>query len=375
MAYRVMLIENDRLLLEQLAQAVQSAEGFQLVARYQSASDALGQGKLFKPNIILLNIDNQDGATLIEKFIQVYPEAAIICMSEHSQAEGVSSMVQAGAKGFIIKPFNAEELKESVETFAKSGMEVSSHVMTFFSPKGKSGKTTLIANLALALGRRTQEQVGIIDADLQFGDMMAFFNLKPKATIVEAVHEIRYMSPVTLNSYFEKVTDHVHVLCGTSAPNLIDRVSIDGFENVVRMARNLFRYILIDVPPGFTPTSISAAELSDVTYVVTMLNGGYELQHTKRALEIFKDWQDYDKRVKPVFTRVTPCDIASQRRLEQALGEPVEAVIPNAYQIVSEAANNGSMAVDIEPDSELSQSVNRLAEKVIGHHHIRWDKP
>ena len=141
------------------------------------------------------------------------------------------------------------------------------------------------------------------------------------------------------------------------------------------MARNLFRYILIDVPPGFTPTSISAAELSDVTYVVTMLNGGYELQHTKRALEIFKDWQDYDKRVKPVFTRVTPCDIASQRRLEQALGEPVEAVIPNAYQIVSEAANNGSMAVDIEPDSELSQSVNRLAEKVIGHHHIRWDKP
>ena len=126
MAYRVMLIENDRLLLEQLAQAVQSAEGFQLVARYQSASDALGQGKLFKPNIILLNIDNQDGATLIEKFIQVYPEAAILCMSEHSQAEGVSSMVQAGAKGFIIKPFNAEELKESVETFAKSGMEVSS---------------------------------------------------------------------------------------------------------------------------------------------------------------------------------------------------------------------------------------------------------
>jgi len=375
LAYRVMLIENDRLLLEQLAQSVQGAEGFQLVARYQSANDALGQGKMFKPNIILLNIDNQDGATLMERFIKVFPEASIICMSERSQAEGVSSMVQAGAKGFIIKPFTSEELKESVETFAQSGMEVSSQVMTFFSPKGKSGKTTLIANLALALGRRTQEQVGIIDADLQFGDMMAFFNLRPKATLVEAVQEIKFMSPVTLHNYFVPVNQYVHVLCGTTAPNLIDRVSIEGLENVVRMARNLFHYVLIDVPPGFNPTSIAAAELADTTYVVTMLNGGYEIQHTRRALEIFRDWPDYSSRVKPVFTRVPHCDIATQQRLEQQLGEPVEAIVPNAYQVVSAAANNGSMAVDIEPDSELSQSVGRMVEKIVGHHHIRWDKP
>ena len=375
MAYRVMLIENDRLLLEQLSQAVQGAEGFQLVARYQSANDALGQGMMFKPNIILLNIDNQNGALLMERFTKVFTDASIICMSERSQAEGVSSMVQAGAKGFIIKPFTSEELKESVETFAQSGMEVSSHVMTFFSPKGKSGKTTLIANLAMALGRRTHEQVGIIDADLQFGDMMAFFNLKPQATIVEAVHEIRFMSPVTLHNYFAPVNKYVHVLCGTTAPNLIDRVSIEGFENVIRMARNLFHYVLIDVPPGFNPTSIAAAELSDTTYVVTMINDAYEMQHARRALEIFRDWPDYATRVKPVFTRVTPCDIAKQQQLEAQLGEPIEDIIPNAYQVVSEAANNGSMAVDIEPDSALAQSVNRMAEKIMGHHHLRWDKP
>jgi len=171
------------------------------------------------------------------------------------------------------------------------------------------------------------------------------------------------------------VNQYVHVLCGTTAPNLIDRVSIEGLENVVRMARNLFRYVLIDVPPGFNPTSIAAAELADTTYVVTMLNGGYEIQHTRRALEIFRDWPDYSSRVKPVFTRVPHCDIATQQRLEQQLGEPVEAIVPNAYQVVSAAANNGSMAVDIEPDSELSQSVGRMVEKIVGHHHIRWDKP
>lgn len=247
--------------------------------------------------------------------------------------------------------------------------------MTFFSPKGKSGKTTLIANLALALARKTEEQVGIIDADLQFGDLTLFFNLHPQATIVEAVHDIDDIAPVTLNNrYFTPVAKNVHVLCGTRSPNLIDRVSIRRFEDLVRMSRSLYRYLLIDVPPGFNPTSIAAAELADTTYVVSMVNGGYEVEHMRRALDIFRDWDDYESSVRPIFTRVTTCDASSLSHLEHDLGNSVDAIIPNAYQIVSAAADNGNMAMDIEPDSELAISVNRLAKNIIGRHRIRWNR-
>ena len=375
MAYRVLLVEGNRLMLEQLAQAIQGAAGFQLVARYQLPSDALGQGTLFKPNLILLDIDAQNMVSMLGDFRRVYPDAAIVCMSEQWQAEGASRMVQAGARGLIIKPFTAEELQESIDTFAKSGMEGVSQVMTFFSPKGKSGKTTLIANLALALARKTEEQVGIIDADLQFGDLTLFFNLHPQATIVEAVHDIDDIAPVTLNNrYFTPVAKNVHVLCGTRSPNLIDRVSIRRFEDLVRMSRSLYRYLLIDVPPGFNPTSIAAAELADTTYVVSMVNGGYEVEHMRRALDIFRDWDDYESSVRPIFTRVTTCDASSLSHLEHDLGNSVDAIIPNAYQIVSAAADNGNMAMDIEPDSELAISVNRLAKNIIGRHRIRWNR-
>ena len=57
------------------------------------------------------------------------------------------------------------------------------------------------------------------------------------------------------------------------------------------------------------------------------------------------------------------------------MGYPVEAIIPNEYLVVSEAADNGRMATDIQPDSQLSRSINKLADKIIGHKHIRWDKP
>ena len=51
------------------------------------------------------------------------------------------------------------------------------------------------------------------------------------------------------------------------------------------------------------------------------------------------------------------------------------AILPNEYLLVSTAANDGRMALDIKPDSALTHKINRLADKIIGRSHIRWDKP
>ena len=375
MEYHVMLVEGNRLMLEQLAHAIKEAPGFTLAARYQDPMDALGQGVVFHPNLILLDIDQQSGTGILADFLRVFPNTAIICMGERWQSEVASHVVQSGARGYLVKPFSAEELREAVDTFGKSGMEVSSHTMAFFSPKGKSGKTTLIANLAMSLAQKTGEPVGIIDADLQFGDMSVFFNLDAKSTIVEASRDVDFLSPISLNNYFLPVTDKVKVLCGTQNPSLNDKVEIEPFVNVLNMSKNLFRYVLVDIPAGFNPTSIAACEATDTTYLVAMINGGYEIRHMQRALEIFKDWENYTERVKTIYTRVTPCDIAAKLQIEELMGYPVEAIIPNEYLVVSEAADNGRMATDIQPDSQLSRSINKLADKIIGHKHIRWDKP
>lgn len=374
MAYRVLIVESDRLMLERLAAVVTATPGFELVARYQTLSDALGQGKIFNPNLVLLDIENQNAVALISDFLKVYPGVSILCMGEKWRAESASHIVQAGARGYIIKPFTGAELQEAVETFSKLGAEVGCEAFTFFSPKGKSGKTTLIANLAASLARKTNEQVGIIDADLQFGDMAVFFNLAPQTTIVEATRDAKFLSPVTLHPYYMQVAKNVRVLCGTATPNLIDKVSIAGLESIISMSRSLFRYLLIDVPPGFNPTSIAAAEASNTTFIVSMLNGGYELDHTRRALEIFGDWEDREERAKVVLTRVDPCTEQTRRDLSVKLGYPVTAVIPNEYATVATAADNGKMASDLRPDSELARSIDRLTDEITHAHRIRWDK-
>ena len=55
-------------MLERLSSVVRNTNDFELVARYQRTGDALGQGAMFKPNMILLDIDESDNvATLIDQ--------------------------------------------------------------------------------------------------------------------------------------------------------------------------------------------------------------------------------------------------------------------------------------------------------------------
>ena len=372
MAYRVILVESNRLMLERLSSVVRNTKDFELVSRYQRAGDALGQGGMFKPNLILLDIDEEDNLSMLEDFTKSFPDADVICLSAKWAPSDSESIARAGAKGFLIKPFTSEELQEAIRTFNKSSLSFGSDVIAFFSPKGKSGKTTLIANLGMALAQKTGQQVGVIDADLQFGDMSVFFNLAPKTTIMEAVRDINFLSPVTLNSYFLPIAENLRVLCGTKRPEYAEMIDIKAFTEVVDMARSMYRYVLIDIPSGFTPISIATAEASDTTYLVSMISGTFEIQHMRRAMEIFKAWPDYENRVRTIFTRVEPCDSSEQNKLSEALGYPKVAVIPNEYMLVSSAANNGQMAILEQPDSKFARFVNMLADEIIGSKaHVR----
>ena len=362
MAYRVLIAEHDKTMLDRLANVVQNIAGFELVATYQNLRDALGQGNVFAPNLLLLDADSEDAEELLGSFRRVYPDAFLLCMGREWRNDKVRRLTQAGANAYLIKPFSAEELQEAVQSLSEPNEEGEARTLVFFSPKGKSGKTTLIANLAMALARRTGEPVGIIDADLQFGDMGVFFNLTPRSTIVEAARDIYSLSSITLKSYFTPVSDRVSVLCGASRPELADEVTIDALETILSMSQSLFRYILVDVPQGFNAVSIAAAEASTTTYLVTMLNGAYELEHMRRALDIFKDWQDYETRAQVILTRA-PAGL--QQELTQKLGYPIAALIPNEYLTVSDAVDHGKMVIDLAPGNALVHAVDGLAQQII----------
>ena len=216
----------------------------------------------------------------------------------------------------------------------------------------------------MALARVSGEKVGIIDAETNFADMDAFLNLNPRSTIVEVLRDLTYLTSGTLEKYFEEVSDKVFVLCGAKTPQQAAFVEPEGLTKLINLARPNFRYLLVDLAPGFNPISIAAAEASERVYLTTMAGGAFEIKHLERAMEIFRSLDNWQQRVGCVITRMTP-DVRRAKELEEQIGCPV-TLIPNEYLLCSEAANNGRMAVDIGSGSPLTQQIDRMAFAIHG---------
>ncbi len=375
MDFRVLLVENNSIILDQSVNAINKAPGFTLAAKYKDSAGALGQGKVFRPNLILLDIDLEENIQVIPKFVREYPHATILCLCTQWDAELTARVMRAGAAGCLVKPFSAPELVDAVKALESSGQNVTSEVITFFSPKGKSGQTTFVANMALRLAAKEQKNVAIIDANLQFGDMAIFFNLTPTTTIMEACRDVKNLSPVSLTSYFVPATAQVSVLCGTRRPEDAEKIIPKNFVELIGMVRSRFPYVLIDLSVGFSEFTVSAMEASDLTFLVASEDSVFENRHLKKALYVFEGWGDsLQDKLKLVYNRVQNTSNAYKQQLEESIGYPITAFLPNEYDLVSRAADEGRMASDIRPESKLSTAINQLLRDLHGKHQIRWEK-
>ena len=272
--------------------------------------------------------------------------------------------LEAGITGCIIKPFSAKEILEYLRLYTIRGKHEPARYISFFSPKGRAGRTTLTALLALLIAEKTGERVALIDADLQFGDLPIFFDAEPKRTVVDATQDIKLLTPMTFAPYFMEIKKGVSLLSSPDRPEYAELVSPENLLEVVMMTGHIFRYVLIDLPAGFNPLSLNLCRISDVVFVTTMLNSGFEIKHVKKTMEMFESQESEGRKVKTVFTRVNPFTEEERQKIADRLGYPVDVMIPNEYRMIS-IANSGRLSRGLPTDTLLMKTISDMADKVI----------
>lgn len=364
MAYRVVLVESDPKILEELNNTLKKSPDFEVVSTYTNANDALGQSGVYNPKLFLIDIDNAKFLEMLPAFVDIYPNRIILGTMSSWNPDFAQKAAEANIAGCILKPFRANDIIEAMNLYQRRGKFKPARIVSFFSPKGRSGRTTLASLLALDVAKKSGESVALIDADLQFGDLPIFFDVEPDHTVVDAVHDIKMLTPVTLAPYFHKLTENVWLLSSPDRPEYAELVDADGLVSVIRMAGHVFRYVLVDLPAGFNPISVAVSNFADTNFVVAMINTGLEIEHMKRSLSLFKSRVREHKKTCPIFTRVHPCDEAQRVKMEMELGSPIIAIFPNEYNLVS-IANSGQILRGLPPDTLMSQTIEKLSEELM----------
>ena len=364
MDHKVIVIDGDSAQSDRIVEVIRESEYFSSVTNFSTVSSTIAYGSIFQPDIILLDVDNTENILTVPEILKTFPAAILFCMMKNWNADSADQCIKYGATGCITKPDDGEELINAIDIFSQRGSTKPAKVIAFFSPKGRSAKTTLVTNLALSLAQQSNEAVGIIDADLQFGDVPIFFDAEPENTIVEAIRNVGVLSPLKLSPYFMQVIDGLYILSSPKSPELAELVERENLIKIVRMAGNLYRYVLIDLPSGVDPFVMGVCEFADIIILSGMIGSGFEVQHMKRSLEMFQGWSHYGKKVHVIFSRVVPCNEKSKKRLSEELDNPIYAILPNEYLLMS-AANSGKLLERDELSASITEHFDRIAKGLI----------
>ena len=154
------------------------------------------------------------------------------------------------------------------------------------------------------------------------------------------------------------------LLSSPDRPEYAELVAPESLVDVVMMAGNIFRYVLVDLPSGFNPITLNICRIADHVFVTTMINSGFEVKHTKKTMEMFDTQADGRRRVHTVFTRVNPFTEENRQKIADQLGYPVDVMIPNEYKMIS-VANSGRLAKGLPEGTLLMKSISDMADRII----------
>ncbi|MBE3554257.1 MAG: response regulator [Thermicanus sp.] len=113
---RILLVEDDPMVLEINRSMVQKIPGFNVVG---TANDGVKAQKLIPsltPDLLLLDIfmPEQDGLKTLKKIRQGIPSPDVILITAAEESRIIHEALQNGAFDYIIKPFTYERLKQAL---------------------------------------------------------------------------------------------------------------------------------------------------------------------------------------------------------------------------------------------------------------------
>ena len=113
---RVLICENDPLLLTSLRDLINDSPGLEVVGAAVDAQDGAAQARLHRPDVVLLDVRMPEGGgTRAARLIrQELPAARLIAFSAHADRASVLSMLRAGASEYLIKGADTAFLVDAV---------------------------------------------------------------------------------------------------------------------------------------------------------------------------------------------------------------------------------------------------------------------
>ena len=116
MGKKVMLVDDTKFMRMMLANILKP-KGYEIVAEAGDGLEAVEKYNSLKPDVVTMDIvmPNMDGIEAVRNITSSDGNAKVIMVTAVGQESKVKEAIEAGARGYIVKPFQAPQVLEEVE--------------------------------------------------------------------------------------------------------------------------------------------------------------------------------------------------------------------------------------------------------------------
>ena len=367
---KVLVISENNKLLEAIAKFESlKQKNVSLVTLRSNLLNATQRIANEVPDVVILDVndDQHHEFDLVERFKTQYKNMAFMMMAKDSSTELLLKAIRAGFSEVIANPPSEAQLIQALDGHhAKINSNASheSKVISFISCKGGSGATFIATNLAYILTALFNKKVLLIDVNQYFGDASMYVSeQKPLMTLADVCNQINRLDYAFLETSLITVSPNFKILAATDNPASASDVLPEHLEKIIRIARNYYDYIVLDVGKQFDVLTVKALDISDSIYPVLQLVLPY-IRDAKHLLDMFKSLGYSNAKVHPIVNRYDRSSKLKLTDLSTAINANAVITLPNDYDPVSDSVNQGVNVYQLYKSKPITKALIGLAETI-----------
>jgi pilus assembly protein CpaE len=348
-----------------------AAPGSEVLAAQSVGGELLTAVNGSRPQLLV--IDEVDGTTLdaLTRLSALHPEVDSIIISREQSPEFLLAAMKAGVRDVLPSPVDPLSLTAAVQRIARKRSSVApvvpgkqGKVFAFMSCKGGNGASFLAANLAHVLAHRGEQTVGLLDLDLQYGDcLLMLTDQRAKSDVAEVADQINRIDASLLQAAMVQVSPQLWVLAAPADLSQALGITAQHVETIVRQARQMFDYVVIDVSRSIDAVTLKALDMADMIFPVVQLNLP-NVRDAKRLRTLFRSLEYPMHKLSWVVNRYQKTSEITLESFEQTLGVKDSILIPNHHQSVSASVNQGVAIEKAGRANPVAKALQNMAQTV-----------
>ncbi|WP_194094769.1 response regulator transcription factor [Marivivens aquimaris] len=174
MSIRIAIVDDHPMVVEGIQAILETYDDIEVVGALTSGEEAIAAVDTLNPDVMLLdlNMPGIGGLSATEMILERQPDTRILILSMHDSPEYISTALNHGARGYVLKDVPTEEIRTAIDKVMAGETYLCTGAKGSLKPKIADGREPLTNReqtilLELATGKSNKEVALALDISVR----------------------------------------------------------------------------------------------------------------------------------------------------------------------------------------------------------------